>query len=174
MPLKRTLSQFVSERRRFFFKAAVAYTILGVAAVAFFSRFGLMIDPQKNPCLPYRLYIVDTQDQSVKRGNYYAYRAKDMEPFYEDGTLAGKQFVGMPGDEIRVNKDQTFINDTAHRNGALHLVERLDQSPEDLTRETTLEDDEYFGMGTTMTSYDSRYWGPISKDQVYGRIYPIF
>lgn len=174
MPLKKTLSRFVSERRRFFLKAAVAYAVLGVAAVGFFSRFGIMVDPQKNACLPYTLYIVDTHDQQVERDSYYAYRARGMEPFFEDGTLAGKQFVGMPGDKIRVGEHQTFINGTPHRNGALHLIDKLEQSVEETKRTVTLGEDEYFGMGTTMTSYDSRYWGTINQDQIYGRVYPIF
>lgn len=174
MHLKKILSRFVSERRGFFIKAGVAYLVLGVASVAFFSRFGIMVDPQKNACLPYRVYIVDTYDQKIQRDSYYAYRARGMEPYFEDGTLAGKQFVGMPGDKVKVGEHQTFINGQAHRNGALHLIERLDQSLEKTAREITLDKGEYFGMGTTMTSYDSRYWGPIDQDQIYGRIYPIF
>ena len=37
-----------------------------------------------------------------------------------------------------------------------------------------IEKDEFFALGTTIDSYDSRYWGTVNETQIVGRLYPIF
>ena len=79
------------------------------------SIFGwvLMIDPQENSCLPYRMYLVNTKDRKPERNAIFAYRAKNT-GFYPDGTIMAKYMRGVEGDHVSVTLVNTKVNGTAY------------------------------------------------------------
>ncbi len=94
-----------------------------------------------------------------------------------------KRVIGTPGDTVEVKKeaDETF---GVYING-VKLDEPYIQSPyespectEKMYCNITLEDNEYFMMGDNRgNSFDSRYWGPVTKDRIIGinkfRFWPL-
>jgi len=151
---------------------------LVAAALAFHSRYRIAFDPQNNKCLPnYTFYLVDLQDQHIEKGNLYAFGAKNMKPFYEDGVRMVKILKGAEGDRIRIEYDNSLVrilvNDSTEGMGLQH-VQKLGRSIEDFLGERTLGDGELWMMGESPTSFDSRYWGVASTDQIIGRAYAIF
>lgn len=77
-----------------------------------------------------------------------------------------KQVAGMPGDWVTANESGIFINGIYQLNTAPIFKHRnILLKPLPFTYNHKLESDEYFMLGVTRTSYDSRYFGPIKRDQ---------
>lgn len=88
--------------KRFGVKAGVTLVVLWAAGAAFASRYRIGIDPQQEKCLPgYTFFLIDLNDQTLERGAVYAFQAKNMQPFYKDGTRMVKILTGMPGIKSR-------------------------------------------------------------------------
>lgn len=90
-----------------------------------------------------------------------------------------KRIIGLPGETIKIHKDQiTIINDANPEGFVLvepYIKEAMrNQTP--LTR--TLNDSEYFVMGDNRSaSSDSRTWGNLPEDNIVGktflRLFPL-
>ncbi len=83
-----------------------------------------------------------------------------------------KRVIGLPGETVEISGGQVKIYNNAHPNGDL-LDEKmyLDQDT-GTTRTVTLKSDEYFVMGDNRgASLDSRYFGPVKKDLIIGRVW---
>ncbi len=75
-----------------------------------------------------------------------------------------KRVVGVPGDTVKVEGGVTYINGVAQKEP---FVTHPSAQPADIT----LKAGEYFVMGDNRAgSYDSRSWGPITKDEIQGRV----
>ncbi len=88
---------------------------------------------------------------------------------YESPYLI-KQVAGVPGDLVVVNESGVFINQVYQKNSQpISKYKEINLHP---MRGYThrLESDEYFMIGVTRTSYDSRYFGVIKADQFYSRL----
>jgi len=84
-----------------------------------------------------------------------------------------KRAIGLPGEAVEIRRGKVIIYNQVHPDGFV-----LDESgylgagtlTQDMAR-VALHDDEYYVMGDNrMFSYDSRAFGPISKDKVIGRV----
>ena len=58
--------------------------------------------------------------------------------------------------------------------GSLDLLERLEAQPGAYDRTATIPPGELAMMGTEPRSFDARYWGTITVDEVVGVVYPIW
>jgi len=100
-----------------------------------------------------------------------------MQPFYADGTHMVKILKGMQGDRIRIEDDDSLVrilvNGSVEGTSLLH-AQQLDRSVKDFLGERSLGENELWMMGESPTSFDSRYWGVASADQIIGRAYAIF
>ncbi len=129
-------------------------------------------------CLPYGHFLISRRDRELHRGDYVAFTAEQMEPFYRNGTLAVKIVAGIPGDHVVVRTEGIWINGRYW--GALVHVQpgkrlrSLGRRPADYVRDETVPPHQLWVMGTSPDSYDSRYWGEISDDQVLGRAHPLW
>lgn len=82
-----------------------------------------------------------------------------------------KRVIGLPGERISVKDNKVIVYNDEHPQGVVvketYLVE---ETPGDVT--ITLGEDQYFVMGDNRdASYDSRRFGPISKDSILGRTF---
>lgn len=162
-------------RGRFLIKATSILLVVMLIGAWFGNRFYIGIDSQEYSCLPYTLFIVDTKQRDIERGQFFAYTAKGMQPAVQDGQIALKQAVGVPGDTVDVGAEETLVNGKPQPNGLLRHADKLDdRSIEDLVRTLEVSEGELFAMGTEPASFDSRYWGTVEDDQIQGRAYPIF
>ncbi|KGM26747.1 S26 family signal peptidase [Photorhabdus sp. RM96S] len=161
--------------KRFGVKAGVTLLILWTAGAAFASRYRIGIDPQQEKCLPgYTFFLIDLKDQSLEKGAVYAFSAKNMEPFYKDGTRMVKILTGMPGDKVEINdKWKITVNGDVVGEG-LQLAGKLHLPESHFYGKATLKEDNYWFMGKSPFSFDSRYWGTVKNDQIIGRAYPLF
>lgn len=86
----------------------------------------------------------------------------------------GKYAVGLPGDQARINHEGIVINGTKlNSTKPLELdIEKRTLEPFILDRQ--LSEDEYLLAGETYESYDSRYFGPVSKKDIKGKIEAVY
>lgn len=76
-----------------------------------------------------------------------------------------KRVVATPGETIEVVGGKTYIDKKVVSEEYVKY-----KSPKTSTS-TLLKDGEYFVMGDNRyVSFDSRYWGPITKDEIQGRV----
>ncbi len=81
-----------------------------------------------------------------------------------------KRIVAMANDEVRVTQNGVEINHKLYRNSKV----RLKHNNIDLLAQPLgyihLKMNEFFVLGETPTSYDSRYFGVIKQSQIYKKV----
>ncbi len=84
-----------------------------------------------------------------------------------------KRLIGLPGETVEIGGGQIKIFNIEHPNGfVLNETEYLDQDFTATTRNVTLRPDEYYVMGDNrISSLDSRYFGPIKRSVIVGRVW---
>jgi signal peptidase I len=122
--------------------------------------------------IPYGKYVF--QIASVHRGDVVVFvfpedRSKDFI----------KRVIGLPGDIVEVKAATVYLNGQRVADPHAHfdksLSERMTSSQADYMGARKLGPDEYFMMGDNRDhSYDSRFWGPISRDAIEGRAMFIY
>lgn len=84
-----------------------------------------------------------------------------------------KRVVGLPGETIRIEGKNIYVENEDHPSGFLleePYLEAENVQPSSLT--ITLSGDQYFVLGDNRrASSDSRIWGPLSEDLVVGRAF---
>jgi len=157
------------------FKAMAVLIVIIVTFIAFASRFSIAIDPQLVRCIPgYTIYLVDRRNTELVRGNLYMFFSKNLSPIYEEGTRMLKYLRALPGDEIEIrSNDQIFINGNASEWGLSLAAKKLGRSASDYHGKLTLVDNQYWFLGTSTGSFDSRYWGSVKRENIIGRAYPL-
>ena len=98
----------------------------------------------------------------VERGDIVVFYSEELEE-----TLV-KRCIGLPGDEIRFEAGEVYIN------GELYEEDYLREGVETYSyRSFTVPEDSYFFLGDNRTvSNDARYWDDpyIPKDQLIGKV----
>ena len=157
-------------------KAVVVLGVLVLLGMFIGARYRIVGDPQTIRCIPgYTVYLVDLQDRELVRGKLYMFRSKNLAPIYAEGTKMLKYLRGMPGDFIEVrSNDQVFINGVASEAGLSLAEEKLGRPASSFHGKATLGADDYWFLGTSPLSFDSRYWGAVKRESIVGRAYPIF
>ena len=78
-----------------------------------------------------------------------------------------KRIVAISGDEVLITNDGVYINNRYYNNSKqllqYHNINLLPQ----FKRRFILKKNEFFLLGDTPTSYDSRYFGVIKQSQIY-------
>ena len=127
------------------------------------------------PCLPFTLYVMRLRvERPPERGEYVV--AAMPESGLPIGARPGMRIVKVvaaePGDHVRIAGTELFINGF-HRD-RLWLAKSLPgKRPGDFDVDLTLGDDQYFLLGSTQESFDSRYWGPVGYDAIVGFVTPL-
>jgi conjugal transfer pilin signal peptidase TrbI len=160
---------------RFCAKAGLALLVIWVAGTAFASRYRIGVDEQVVKCIPgYSVYLIDKKDKELTRGATYVFSARGLQPFYADGTEMVKYLRGLPGDRVEIRElGNIYINDDYMGYGLVH-AEAMNRRPDSFVGNAVLEPGNYWFMGTSNQSFDSRYWGTVRDDQIIGRAYPLF
>ncbi len=159
--------------RPFLVKAALVAITLFLAFDAIAKRYRLGIDWQVERCLPdTRVVLIDLGSEIPERGELIAFRGRGLEPLFADGTQMVKILVGLPGDRIEITPERTMVNDVEVATG-LHLAERLVHAPDAFVRAFFVPEEHYFGVGKSDSSFDSRYFGLIKREQILGKAWRL-
>lgn len=137
-------------------------------------RFLIGGDDQVDRCLPDKwIYLIDTYNKDIWRGDLMAFRAERMSPYFKDGQIIVKIATGVTGDHVQVDSHQTTVNGSLIIEG-LQLAEKLKKPESSFKRDETIPPAAYWLTGKTDKSFDSRYWGYVYDHQVIGRTYALF
>jgi conjugal transfer pilin signal peptidase TrbI len=150
--------------------------LITVVAVELYigQRFLIGGDDQVDRCLPgTRIYLIDTDNKDIWRGDLIAFRAERMAPYFKDGKVIVKIAAGVTGDRVKVGSQQTTINASVIIKG-LPLADKLGKPSSAFKRDETIPAAAYWVTGKAAKSFDSRYWGYVYDDQVIGRAYALF
>jgi signal peptidase I len=104
-------------------------------------------------------------------------RRRDIVVFkYLDGPETAsyyvKRVVGLPGETVSIDAKQVYINGKPLDEPYAVFKEpaRKDLRPRDILEPLVVPDDHFFVLGDNRDrSYDSRFWGPISRERIVGR-----
>jgi conjugal transfer pilin signal peptidase TrbI len=159
--------------RPFLVKAALVAITLFLAFDAIAKRYRLGIDWQVERCLPdTRAVLIDLRSDMPNRGELIAFRGRGLDPLFADGAHMVKILVGLPGDRIEITPERTAVNGIEVAAG-LELAERLGQTPDAFARAFVVPEGQYFGVGKSDNSFDSRYFGLIKREQVLGKAWRL-
>jgi len=157
----------------FLLKALPLTVVVSLAALYLTDRYSIGIDPQENTCLEWRVFAIDRYDTAVERGEIFAFRSGAMEPFFRNGTQVIKVADGVPGDRVQVGLEQVTVNGAQVGEG-LALSQKLKRPPSRYVRDEIVPDGNYWFMGKTEDSFDSRYWGYVPSEDIIGKAYPLW
>jgi conjugal transfer pilin signal peptidase TrbI len=158
-------------RRRWWLGVGAAL-LLGAAAVAAVEsahgRYRVAIDIQKYyACLPFEVFLVDTRPtRPLMRGDLAQFMPPAAATEFTTRVEVVKIVAAVAGDRWQVQGDELFVNGRLW--GRLHLLARLSLKPGALDGAGTVPRDHVLVLGTTPSSYDSRYWGPLPVSLVKG------
>jgi conjugal transfer pilin signal peptidase TrbI len=146
--------------------------LLGAGAYAV-TRYRLGLDFQQHGCLvgASSVFLIDTfaSPEDVVQGDLVAFRARGVGvPFFE-GKLFVKHAAGVPGDWVTVTPAHTWIN-----GDGLALAGALQRDPASFARHERVPVDQFWMLGETADSFDSRYWGFLPTTQMMGKVYVLF
>jgi signal peptidase I len=133
------------------------------------SFFGLTLFSNE---VPYGKYLFPIEP--VRRGDVVVF------VFPEDQTKDFiKRVVAIPGDTVEVRAGRLYLNGAPvpdpHAHFEKSLAERMAGSQADYMPPLKLGPSQYFMMGDNRDhSYDSRFWGPITRDAIEGRAMFIY
>jgi V/A-type H+-transporting ATPase subunit I len=137
-------------------------------------RYRIGIDTQQERCLPdTTVYLIDLWNKELVKDGLYAFHSKGLAPLYNDGTRMLKRLTGMPGDEVKVTPEHVLVNGTEVSTG-MALAQRLGVAETEFSRSLTLQENEYWFSGEAATSFDSRYWNAVKREQIVGRAWPLW
>ena len=111
--------------------------------------------------------------ESPKRGDVIVFRAPTAR-----NTDYIKRVIGLPGDLVRIDNGQLFINGTKVEEAYVNQDSMANRSVQPTSLERFLNQNEYWVMGDNRNnSSDSRAWGPLQHSAIIGKatitVFPI-
>jgi len=125
------------------------------------------------PRLPALAHLLPYRD--VHRGDIIVFKKPGDD--INDNNILVKRAVGTPGDVLNVRNKILSVNGSAADYPQVqHIDPDVDpHGPRDFFGPETLAPNSYFGMGDNRdNSLDSRFWGPIPRDNIFGRPFLIY
>lgn len=124
---------------------------------------------------PIGLYRI-TYDQTPTENSYVLvatnHRLDVFHPAHKPPRFLLKHIAGVPGDTMTVTDRAVTIHDVTYPT----LTATSDGTPLPHLQEgtVTLQDNEYFVANHPERSYDSRYFGPVTADEIHAVVTPLY
>lgn len=146
-------------------------------------RYDVAHDGQWFRCMEAEWFVVDQwadpDRDPVETLDVLAFNAGEAQAIdtlgWQEGMLMGKIALATEaGTEIKVGLEGVRFTDPTGRSWkygrGLEAAEVLKTDPSEFVRTYTLQEGEIWMMGEMPFSVDSRYYGPITTDQVVGKV----
>jgi conjugal transfer pilin signal peptidase TrbI len=150
-----------------------SFSLIAVVILLLASKFTLAVPSQEYSCLFARYFLVDKTNITIKRDRLIAFNLPVDTPYFKKGSRWIKKLVGVPGDRVIVGIDEVLINGKSYKNNMRQLLMKIELSESAIIREFVLAEDEYFMVGETPLSYDSRFWGVVHAQDMIGDAYAV-
>ncbi|MCT8865734.1 MULTISPECIES: signal peptidase I [Shewanella] len=150
-----------------------SFSLIAVVILLLASKFTLAVPSQEYSCLFARYFLVDKTNITIKRDRLIAFNLPVDTPYFKKGSRWIKKLVGVPGDRVIVRVDEVLINGKPYKNNMRQLLMKIELAESAITREFVLAEDEYFMVGETPLSYDSRFWGVVHARDMIGDAYAV-
>lgn len=150
--------------------------LLGFVVIAFTyfaMRYSLVYNVAISDCLNSRLFIIDKWDTRMYEGQLVAFEMNIETEFYGTGDIWVKKIAAIGPKTVSVDENAVQTDAQYFPLSASYVLEKLNKTPEMLIPQWNIGDEELFMIGETLTSLDSRFWGPINRLDVKGRAYAI-
>ena len=122
--------------------------------------------------LPFRVFLtVRGKEISCGSGSIGLFRLKVRNPYWDYGAVFAKRFVGCPGDKLRTEGAEFYLNDKKIAVASGHDSNGVAVSS--FRFDGVIPAGSYFVLGDGERSYDSRYWGFVKKSWIVGRGFPL-
>jgi signal peptidase I len=123
------------------------------------------------PRLPALAKILPYRD--VHRGDIIVFKKPGDD--VNDGDVLVKRAVGIPGDTILVRGKRLFVNGQPADGPYVQHIDPETDTRRDFFGPYLVPPGQYFGMGDNRdNSLDSRYWGSIPRENIFGRPFLIY
>ncbi len=173
--MRKTVVMYFKNNARWLVLFSYAMVVTGIVSIYIAQRYTIFIDQQwVVTSTGHKIYITDSWDKNVSYGNLVAFRAKGLEPLFENGFPVAKYVVGMPGDKIKVENGNVYVNGKHVGVISESLLKKIGKDPKEYEKQYVVKEGAYFCMGSNPRSYDSRYWGMVYEQQVIARAYAIY
>lgn len=148
---------------------------VAMAAFAFYftQRYTIAFNGAESDCLHARVFLIDKWDRDFTNDSIVAFRMQVDNGIHPIGTVWVKKVAAMPGQTVLVSHDAVTVDAKSYPLSTNYIYSKLNKNPDDLKQSWSLNNDEVFMIGETLTSFDSRFWGPINKSDVVGVAYAI-
>jgi conjugal transfer pilin signal peptidase TrbI len=166
--------QLPQRNRRLFRLTLIAVPLLfacaGVACKAVAAYGTLYVDENLglSTCLPWDVYVGRYRPKQVRRGDIVSFRI-GKNGVFEEGTVLAKIVAGVEGDVVEIRHGVLSINGRV-LGDVRRGVRRLNKPPTFWDTRYVVGKDEFFMLGTEYRSFDSRYWGVITGDQIVAKL----
>lgn len=135
---------------------------------------GLGVDWQRQPSNRFRVYLHLKTQTVCHRGDYVPFSVQGLAPLVPDGTLFVKRLAGVAGDRIEIRQRELLINDRSVATINPVILAKAGLAQSRLSEYSVIPDGQVLLLGTTASSFDSRYFGLVSTDQLRGQAWPIW
>ncbi len=150
--------QLIKEVLQTLLMVAVIYTLLNLAVPRYLVE-GSSMEPNFHESQRIFVSRVHYMLDAPKRGDVVVF----LNPRHEDGDDLIKRIIGLPGETVRIESGQIYID-------GVPIEEPYIKDMPTYSDEIELGEDEYFVLGDNRrNSNDSHDFGPITRDMIVGR-----
>lgn len=140
--------------------------LIGIVCImAFFMDYGIRLNHSNS--LPYYIFISKPLTHPLSKGEYVGF----YHPILK--LHAGKILIGLPGDQVRLENEKVFVNDTEI---GLYQAKSASGISYNAIDAGTIPEGMAFVYTPSKDSYDSRYkeFGLVKYDWIVEALWPIF
>lgn len=154
--------------------ALLLFAIMGAFALYFVQRYTIAFNAATSDCLRASVFLIDKWDREFTNDDIVAFVMNIKTDKFPVGRTWAKKVVGMPGETVLVDHDFVTVNGKKYPLSTSYVLKQMQWDFDVVKPEWKLTDQQVFMIGETLTSFDSRFWGPINKTDVVGKAYAIF
>lgn len=140
----------------------------------FTSRYSIAFNGSNSDCLNSRVFLIDKWDTTFTNDHLVAFKMNIENGLHDKGTTWVKKVVGTPGQKVFVDHEGVVVENKRYSLPTSYVLTKLGRDFDSVRQSWQLDNNQVFMMGETLSSFDSRFWGPIQKSDVVGKAYAIF